>query len=502
MQEEPFQCRLTSDRMTVVTAVLVYALLSYSVTSNMLTPLLPRLERAYGVGHVTAIWISLVALLAGAVFVPSLCRLGDTLDAKKAMTLIGLATLVLGGVISALSVTIPPLLVGRALQGVGLLVFPMAAGVVNDEFPIVRRKIAISLLSAALFLGTGIGGVLAGLLVSHAGDFHAVFWLSSVLPLAALPLVAACVPRGRYSTGRARRWWRALDLPGAAGFAIPAIALDIAFSEGANWGWYAPDTLALFALAIVTVPAWVFVERRTAHPLVDMAIFFSRPVWVGNSVSVLAGFGIFGAAVATSTFVQLPAVSGVHGFNTGPVAGALIILPAEWMMLVVGPTVGYLSRRIGKGPFLTGGALLEALGFLVLLAAHSSLVSVGLAMAVVGLGIGSVCSAFGLIYVEDIPPRHVGRLFGISPILATGVGGSLAGAIFAAILTAQPVPGTTLPAERAFETFWTVAASASLLAAVIATVYLITYWSGLRGGDRAMVRRDSRGVTTEGANTV
>jgi hypothetical protein len=69
------------------------------------------------------------------------------------------------------------------------------------------------------------------------------------------------------------------------------------------------------------------------------------------------------------------------------------------------------------------------------------------------------------------------------------VGGSIAGAIFGAVLTAQSLP-SGIPSERAFETFWLVSAAACLLAAMIASVYLVTYWSGFRGGDRAMVRRD------------
>jgi hypothetical protein len=117
-------------------------------------------------------------------------------------------------------------------------------------------------------------------------------------------------------------------------------------------------------------------------------------------------------------------------------------------------------------------------------------------MAIVGIGNGMVCSSFGLIYVEDIPPEHVGRMFGISPILATGVGGSIAGAVFGAFLTSNTLPaapgapaGPPLPSIGGFEGFWGLAAGLTLLAAVFAAVYLVTYWSGWRGGDRAMVAR-------------
>lgn len=205
-------------------------------------------------------------------------------------------------------------------------------------------------------------------------------------------------------TRRSARRWQVVDLAGAAGFAVPAIALDIAFSEGPAWGWASGRIIGLYVAAALVLAGWVVAERRIASPLVDMRIFWSRTVWVNNAVSVLAGFGIFGAAIATSTFVQMPPVPGLGGFGLSPVTAALIVLPAEWMMLAVGPAVGYLSRRAGKGPFLAGGALVEAAGLALVTAFHASAAQVVIAMVVVGLGVGSVAASFGLIYVEDIAP--------------------------------------------------------------------------------------------------
>ena len=490
--------RLSRRHMTVMTAVLVYGLLSYSLTSNMLVPLLPALERSLRISPVTAIWVTLIALLAGAAFVPQLCRLGDTLGWKKSMATTGLGCLCAGGVIAAVSTAIPLLLVGRALQGVALLAFPMIAGIVNDEFTVTRRKVAVSLLSAALFFGTGAGGVIAGLLVEHAASFRLVFWLSALLPAVAIPLLALAVPdsRGPGPNAPANRW-KVVDLAGAAGFAIPAIALDIAFSYAPTWGWGSGRVIGLFVAAAVVGAAWIAVERRVPSPLVDQKVFWSRTIWVNNSVSVLAGFGIFGAAVATSTFVQMPPVPGIGGFGASGVKAAVVILPAEWAMLVVGPLVGYFSRRAGKGPFLTGGALVEAIGLILVAVSHGSIAAVVIAMAVTGIGVGAVAASFGLIYVEDIPPEHVGRLFGISPILAQGVGGSLAGSVFAAFLTANPLKPplphapVPIPSVAAFRGFWLLAAGLCLLATALASVYMVTYWAGLRGGDRAMVRGEA-----------
>ena len=498
--------RLSSSRMTLVTAALLFALIGYSIPSNMLVPLLTSLEASYHISAVSAIWISLIALLSGAAFVPSLCRLGDTMGWKKSLAIGGLGCLAVGAFIAALSDSLPVLLLGRAITGVGLVMFPMLAGIINDEFPVIRRKIAISLMSACLFLGTGIGGVIAGLIVEHHASFRIVFWGACVLPALGLLGMVFFVPNGRGpAPGAPAQWWRGLDVFGAVGFAIPAIALDIAFSMESTWGWTSWQVIFLMVIAVAVAITWVLGERRVRNPLVDQSVFWSRPMWVNNAVSVLAGFGLFGALVAVSTFAQMPPVPGLNGLGAGPVAGAWVIVPTEWATIIMGPIVGYLSRRAGKGPFLFSGCVLEGLGLLLVIAFHGSLAELAICMAVTGIGVGMVVSSFGLIYVEDIPPEHVGRLFGISPILATGVGGSIGGAVFGAFLTSNTLPpaphappGPPLPSIQAFEGFWALTAGLSLLGAVFAAVYMITYWSGFRGGDRAMVRRPA----IEGAEPV
>jgi MFS family permease len=484
--------------MTVVTAALLFGVAGYAIPSNMLLPLLPSLEASYHISAVAAIWISLIALLSGAAFVPTLCRLGDTMGWKKQLVLAGLACLTVGAVIAAASSSLPLLLVGRAVTGVGLVLFPMTAGIVNDEFPVVRRKVAIALIGAILFLGVGLGGIVAGLLVEHHSSFRIVFWGAAGLAFLGLLTVALLVPAGRGRPADApAHWWQAVDPYGAAGFAIPAIALDIAFSEEPTWGWGSWQVIFLIAVAVVVAIAWVIVERRLPNPLVDQTVFWSRPMWVNNAVSILTGFGFFGAVVATSTFAQMPHLPGLNGLGSSVVVAALVIVPTEWLTVFMGPLTGYLSRRMGKGPFLFSGAILEGLGLLLVIAFHGSLTELVLCMVVVGIGQGMVSASFGLIYVEDIPPEHVGRMFGISPILATGVGGSIAGAVFGAVLTSNPLPPAPgaptglppLPSADAFEVFWGLAAGLTFLAAAFAAVYLVTYWSGFRGGDRAMKRR-------------
>jgi len=250
--------RLSSRRMTIVTAALLFALIGYSIPSNMLVPLLVSLEAAYHISAVAAIWISLIALLSGASFVPTLCRLGDTMGWKKSLVIFGLGCLAVGALIAAVSSSLPLLLVGRAISGVGLVLFPMLAGIINDEFPVMRRKVAISLMSAFLFLGLGVGGVIAGISGAVLVEFISAWSPGAWLYQETFVLFAAVIVGGTANN---------------AGAALGALLVPVAFLEGSRFlPQFGPpgliDALQWVAVGLMTLvflwfwPRGVLPERR------------------------------------------------------------------------------------------------------------------------------------------------------------------------------------------------------------------------------------------------
>ena len=115
--------------------------------------------------------------------------------------MIVLALLAVGTLVSALASSLPLMLVGRVIQGAAGGIFPLAFGIIRDEFPRERVAAGIGLMSALLGVGGGAGVVLAGPIVDHL-SFHYLFWLPLV------PIVAATVAdrtvRARVAGARAR----------------------------------------------------------------------------------------------------------------------------------------------------------------------------------------------------------------------------------------------------------------------------------------------------------
>ena len=189
-------------------AVLVTAALAFSLLQSLIIPAIPLLERTLRTTTTGATWLLTGYLLSAAIATPVLGRIGDMVGKEK-MIVIVLVTLSVGTLISALATTFPVMLAGRVVQGAGGAVFPLAFGIIRDEFPPEKVAGAIGVLSAILGVGVGTGIVLAGPVVEHL-SYHWLFWIPLVLSIAATVTTFLFVPESPVrspvgSTGSAPR---------------------------------------------------------------------------------------------------------------------------------------------------------------------------------------------------------------------------------------------------------------------------------------------------------
>ena len=109
---------------TVLVAVLAFAGIVVSLMQTLVIPLIPQLPRLLNASAADTTWAITATLLAGAVATPTVGRLADMLG-KRRMLMVCLIVLVAGSVIAALSTTLVPMVIGRALQGLAAGVVPL-----------------------------------------------------------------------------------------------------------------------------------------------------------------------------------------------------------------------------------------------------------------------------------------------------------------------------------------------------------------------------------------
>src|SRR5919199_329409 len=172
---------------------LVFIGLVISVVSSLGAPLVPRIAQEHGTSLSSAQWSLTGTLLVGAVSTPLVGRLGDG-PHRRRVTLLCLAVVTVGGALAAVAGDLALLLAGRAVQGVGLALLPLAMAEARDHLGEVRSVRVIGILSVTAAAGVGLGYPITGWIAEHA-DLAAAFWAGSAMTLTAFVLATAILPR-------------------------------------------------------------------------------------------------------------------------------------------------------------------------------------------------------------------------------------------------------------------------------------------------------------------
>jgi EmrB/QacA subfamily drug resistance transporter len=420
-------------------AVLALGTLAYSLTTSLVVPALPVIEREFDASTTQAAWMLTAFLLAASVATPIIGRLGDIFGKK--WVLVGvLAVLVGGTVICGVANSIGVLVVGRLIQGTAGGIFPLAFGIVRDEFPPRRVALGVSLLSAMLAIGGGAGTVLAGPITENF-SFHWLFWVPLMPAVAALVAAVVVIPQSRTRAESSINWLAALLL------SAWLVCLLVAFSEAPTKGWGSPLFVSLVAAAIALCAAWVHVEIRSKDPLVDMRMMRLPVVWTVNATALLLGGAMYSVFLLVPTLAQLPTSTG-FGFGASVTQAGFFLLAGTVAITVFSPIAARLANRVGARVPLISGCAITTVAILLYTLAHETAWEMYVANVLFGIGVGFAMSSLANLIVHAVPLDQTGIATGMNTIMRT-VGGVIGAQISASIVSASAGPDG-LPQESGF----------------------------------------------------
>lgn len=456
----PAPRRTTSTSTAWMVGVLCSSGTIVSLQQTMLVPLLPDLPKLLDTSANNASWVVTATLLTSCVATPIVARLAD-MYGKRLMMLVAMAAMVLGSVIGALSLTLPVVVLARALQGLGTALIPIGISIMRDELP--REKIgsAIALMSATLGIGGAVGLPLSGLIYQTA-DWHSLFWISAAMGAVGLVVVPLVVPESPVRSGGR------FDFPGTVLLSVALTTLLLAISKGSQWGWTSAAILGLFATSALVLAGWVPFELRTSMPLVDIRTSARRPVLLTNIASVLVGFAMFCNMLAVSQLLQMPPETG-YGFGFSVIQAGLFMLPTGLIMAVLAPVSAAISRRYGPKTTLITGSLLMAAGYVGLIFLTQDPMRMLVGTTIIGCGTAIGYAAMPTLLMRTVPIHETAAANGLNTLLRA-VGTSTGSAAVAAMLTAGVVTtgGVSAPSLGAYQQVFLLAAIVAATAAVVA----------------------------------
>ncbi|MDQ3357641.1 MAG: MFS transporter [Actinomycetota bacterium] len=450
--------RQLSTRSIIVVLALCGTLVSLQQT--LVLPLLPDFPQILDTSPENASWLVTVTLLTAAVGTPIVSRLADMFG-KRLMMIVCLVAVVIGSVVAALSPSLPLVITGRGLAGIGTSLIPVGISIMRDQLPADKVGSGVALMSATLGIGGAVGIPLAGVIYEQL-DWHALFWVSGGFAVVMLALVVAVVPE---STVRTRGRF---DYTGALLLSITLTCFLLAVSKAGAWGWGDEKTIGLLVAAALVFAAWVPLELNSGQPLVDIRTSTRRTVLLTNSASVLIGFAMFTNFLTSAQQVQMPVEAG-YGFGLSVLDTGLVMLPAGFAMVAMSPVAAWLIRLHGPRLMLVAGAMVIAVGFVLRVFLHSSVLEVMIASAVSSVGTAVAFAAMPTLIMRSVPITETASANGLNTLLRA-IGTSSASATVAAVFSglAIPVAGASVPTFGAYQLMFWLGTAAALGGATIA----------------------------------
>lgn len=424
---------------------------------TLVTPIIPRLPVFLDSSTADASWVLTSTLLAAAISTPISGRLGD-MYGKRRMVLILLGMVVVGAVISALSNTLIPMIVGRVLQGFGLGVIALGISILRDIIHPKNLGGAVALVSATLGIGGALGLPLAAFIADNF-DWHFLFWLAAALGVLAIVLVSIIIPVSTLRTGGR------FDFVGALGLALGLVCVLLAISKATTWGLVA---LGLGIGGLVVLVVWGYLELRIHDPLIDLRVAARRPVLLTNLTSISVGFAFFVVTASLPVVLEAPVVSGV-GLGLPLLIASLCLMPLGIVMFFVSPLAARLSAARGARTSLILGGIIIALGFAFGTAYLEQIWHVILVSTITGLGVGFAYAAMPTLIMRSVPPTETAAANGLNSVMRT-LGSSVAATIVGVILSSQliMVGEVAVPSRESFAWVFALGAAVVLAGVVIA----------------------------------
>lgn len=436
----------SSERIHVSTwitlAILGSTILITMYGETMLLPAIGDIIKEFDISYSTSSWILTAYLISGAVMTPIAGKLSDIYGRKK-MVLIIFVIYIIGIAIGGISSNIYMLILARVIQGIGISMFPIAFGIIRDQFPVSKIAIGVGIFSSMFAAGSVVGMAIGGTIIKNFG-WQATFFI--IIPIAIILWIiiqkrirnddrmqiikAKEVEKRLDSSSTLRKSSDAtnihekqhIDIKGALSlaFSISSFLLTITYFASINSESHDSTSLdgiilvSLIALTIVSTMAFVLIEKKVKEPLIPLKLITDKILLPSNIILLVFGITMFMVYQTIPILVTSPIP---YGFGGDAIQSAMVQLPFMIVFLIFAPSSGFIVSKIGNFKPIIVGSILTTIGFTSLFLFHLNELMIVLNLVVISAGLALTQVGAFNITLQHTPHRFSGVSIGISVVL-------------------------------------------------------------------------------------
>jgi len=422
--DAPMTHRQILEAMSGLMLALLVAILSSTIVSNAL----PRILADLGGSQSQYTWVVTAMLLTSTASTPIWGKLSD-LFSKKLLYQIAITVFTLGSVLGGFAQSMPMLIGFRAVQGIGMgglqaLIQVVIAAMVSPR----ERGRYSGYIGATFAVATVSGPLVGGLIVDSPLGWRWCFWVTVPIAVIAFIVLGRTLKLPVVKRDVRIDWFGALFLVGGVSLLLVWVSM-----AGKQFPWASTETAGLVGAGVLALIIALIIESRVREPIVPLGMFRNPTVTLATIATVAVGTAMFGGAVFLGQYFQIAR-------SYTPTHAGLMTLPMVLGLFLSSTIAGQIISR-GSGrvkPFLIFGSLMlvAGMGLLSTIDHRTDLVLVGVYLAMMGIGVGSLMQNLVLVVQNVTVGKNIGSVTSVVTFFRT-LGGSSGVSVLGAVLATR-----------------------------------------------------------------
>jgi len=490
---------------------------------TMVLPAIPDFIEDLDISYEDSSWILAALLVMGAVMTPIAGKLSDIYGKKKVLLII-LGVYILGLLLGATATNFLSLVTARAIQGIGISMFPIAFSILRDKFPPKKLAIAQGIFSSTLSGGAVIGLIIGGSIIQNFG-WRATFLFIIPIAIILFAIITKFVhvkeqEQQQLVSNKAsefccrfthvrqdilltentnpytssvtndsldskQRLSKSIDVKGAITLSIAIISFLITLQLLQKAGLNNLIQIVIFSVAaLVSIFLFIVVEKKAPFPLIDFKLLANKVILPANIINMTVGLTAL-MVVYQSLPILIRSPPPV-GFGGDASSIANVQLPYMAISLIFSVASGFVVSKFGNLRPTTIGTIITTVGFFILFLFHSTQASIAAVLILIAVGLELMQIGSVNIVLTSTPRQFSGISLGMNLLIyliGSSVGPVIAGIYMQAnqVFVKSGGMSASFPSPESFNLIFLTAALISVSSIVFAILLNRNMWN--RSGD-------------------